>query len=721
MRFLRSLLVPAAFGLAAALACGAAAQAQILQTREHVQAGSGPRIKVLSSRNDLVTGGDALVQIDATGPVIVTLNGQPVTAAFRPGLAPDTQLGLISGLRAGDNVLEARSGARASRLTLTNWPRQGPVISGPHEKPFVCMTDSFELPVTGGVLGPATGADCDAAIRVDYIYRGADKAYHPLTGAPPADVAQITDRSGARHPFIVRIETGVVNRSIYQIAILHDPRAPAPTPTARPAGWNNGLIFTFGGGCPGGMFIQGKTTGGVLDEEMLGRGFAVASSSLNVFGNSCDDLLASETMMMVKERFIEHYGPPTRTIGWGCSGGSYQAEQIGDNYPGLLDGVVVGCSFPDVAYAAVSVHSFGAKLFYHYYKTAKQTAWTDEQIIAASGLPDMASLEAQGNRTDRIDPKGVCNPAVPKGLLYDPKTNPKGARCSIYDHGINSYGRDPATGFARRPLDNVGVQYGLRALNAGQISKAQFIDLNRNIGGVDIDAQFIPQRTVGDLEAIRRAYRSGRILSTGGGLSRLPIIDYRAYADYDKGDPHQRFHSFSFRERLVQANGNADNQVLLTESNRYGLFSTRSPVLAGALDQMDAWIGAIQADGSARPARQKAIAARPAGLVDACFTREGEKIAERQVWGQETACNKLYPPHANPYIQAGAPVANNVLKCALKPVTAADYKTAFSPAELAELKAIFPTGVCDYSKPGVEQRPLQGTWLSFGPAGTATP
>jgi hypothetical protein len=29
------------------------------------------------------------------------------------------------------------------------------------------------------------------------------------------------------------------------------------------------------------------------------------------------------------------------------------------------------------------------------------------------------------------------------------------------------------------------------------------------------------------------------------------------------------------------------------------------------------------------------------------------------------------------------------------------------------LKAAFPNGVCDYSKPGVGQVPLAGTWLMF--------
>jgi hypothetical protein len=46
---------------------------------------------------------------------------------------------------------------------------------------------------------------------------------------------------------------------------------------------------------------------------------------------------------------------------------------------------------------------------------------------------------------------------------------------------------------------------------------------------------------------------------------------------------------------------------------------------------------------------------------------------------------------------AGGPVAANIMKCALKPVAATDYAVPFSPAELARLQAIFPSGVCDWS------------------------
>ena len=113
---------------------------------------------------------------------------------------------------------------------------------------------------------------------------------------------------------------------------------------------------------------QGSTTGGVDDDVMLRQGYAVASASLNVFGNNCNDLLASETMMMVKERFIEAYGPPKFTIGWGCSGGSYQQLQTADNYPGLLDGIIPCRTFPDVAFDTIPVIT-DARLLNHYFSS----------------------------------------------------------------------------------------------------------------------------------------------------------------------------------------------------------------------------------------------------------------------------------------------------------------------------------------------------------------
>ena len=105
--------------------------------------------------------------------------------------------------------------------------------------------------------------------------------------------------------------------------------------------------------------------------------------------------------------------------------------------------------------------------------------------------------------------------------------------------------------------------------------------------------------------------------------------------------------------------------------------------------------------------------AKPADLVDACWTSEGRKIAEPAVYGKASECNTLFPPGSAPRLQAGAPLADDVWKCALKPIDANDYKVAFTDAEKARLKAIFPAGVCDWSKPGLHEKPLKGTWQRY--------
>src|SRR5204863_777327 len=117
------------------------------------------------------------------------------------------------------------------------------------------------------------------------------------------------------------------------------------------------------------------------------------------------------------------------------------------------------------------------------------------------------------------------SPAVPVSLRYDPVTNPHGARGTVYDAARNIYGINLLTGFALRPFDNVGVQYGLAALNAGIITPTQFLDLNEKIGGYDQDANYVRGRTSGDAGAIKRAYQAGLILGANGGLTSIPIFD----------------------------------------------------------------------------------------------------------------------------------------------------------------------------------------------------
>jgi hypothetical protein len=697
------------------------------------RAASTLEIVSLSNRPDKVSGGDVLVKVQVPpgtglGDVTVSLNGADVTAAFWLEPADHALVGLVTGLSVGPNKLQAKAQrAGTGNLTVQNHPITGPVFAGPHEQPFFCQTHQFTVFPTGPTLS-ATPIDdpCHVPTRVDWVYRTTANSFQPLpAGPPPEDLVTTTTNEGRTVPYIVRIETGTINRAIYQTAVLDDPAVPGPTLQERDPAWNGRLVYTFGGGCRAGWYRQGSTTGGVLNDMMLSQGFAVASASLNVFGNNCNDLLAAETMMMVKERFIEVYGLPRWTIGWGCSGGSYQVHQIGDNYPGLLDGIVPQCSFPDVNFG--TNHTLAdSRLLLNYLSNAG-VAWTDEEMRAVSGFGVFNSIPNLSNGAARIDPvpdrpgwiSSEFNAIVPVEVRYDPVTNPAGARATTYDHTVNAFGRDPETGFARRPLDNVGIQYGLGALNAGQITKEQFLDLNEKIGGFDIDAHFVPERMEADRHATRAAYETGRMLSGGGGLAAMPILDFDLiYSDLAPGgDIHMKFQHFSTRERLRQANGHADNHVMWSGAN-----APRSAFVSqAALAQMDAWVGNVVADPSSDPRAVKVVRNRPPGLTDGCWIGDATPtfVPEPQIFGGSgtSFCNDIYPGFPFPRMVAGAPLANDIVACRLKPIEAADYAVTVTPDEVARLHQIFTRGVCDWTRPGVEQRGLAGTWLEFTDVG----
>ena len=685
-------------------------------------------IATLSARPDMVSGGDVLVGVTVPRAVPldrtrITLNGADVTSAFHRNGDNHAMTGLVKGLKAGPNAISVAAdagGNGSARLTVVNHPIVGPVFSGPHEQPFICETDNFKLR-SGDTLGKPLDANCSITTRVDYYYQSTQGGLlKPLAApsAPPSDVAQTTTLDGTQVPYIVRIETGTINRAIYQISMLHNPASEqAPDPWTTPKGWNRRLIYTHGGGCTTGWYRQGATTGGVDDNMMLRQGYAVASASLNVFGNNCNDLLASETMMMVKERFVEGYGSPKFTIGWGCSGGSYQQLQTADNYPGLLDGIIPCRTFPDVAFATTPMIT-DARLLNNYFSSLATIPFTNDQKRAVVGFLSLATMvQVDKDGAGRIQVSEFCPSTLPTALRYHPANNPKGARCDIYDHTVNAYGRDPKTGFARRPLDNVGIQYGLGALTAGIISKEQFLDLNERIGGFDNDGNIVSSvRAVGDIAAIRAAYRNGRLTSGGGGLASTPIIDYRNYLDDDKdGNVHVRYHSFSLRERLIKANGHADNHVILVEDNRPGAGSSASPVYREALSQMDRWLTNLAENTSNDPQIVKIRRAKPADLVDACWTRDQvpQKIAEKQTRNPASRCEQIYPSVSFPREVAGASIASDIVKCQLKPINPSDYRVAFTSDEMVRVRKIFSTGVCDWSKPGVEQQKLGGTWLKF--------
>jgi hypothetical protein len=117
------------------------------------------------------------------------------------------------------------------------------------------------------------------------------------------------------------------------------------------------------------------------------------------------------------------------------------------------------------------------------------------------------------------------------------------------------------------------------------------------------------------------------------------------------------------------------------------------------------------------------INGKPAAATDVCYltgdVNFANPITDMAVCDADTRLQK----HALPRQVAGGPLQENILKCQLKPLNVADYlPAALDAGQLGRMNAVFPGGVCDWSKPGVGQQQAMSP-LSFaaGPGGVPLP
>jgi hypothetical protein len=439
-------------------------------TTPHQQTGSGQfLITTISSRNDLISGDSVLIRIGVPSVIPLTqvgvyLNNAKITSAFKETPAGSHMLqGLATGLRRGDNDLlirDERNPSASNQVILTDYAITGPILSGPHITPYECRT-------TQNGLGAPLDADCSGATQISYYYRSTSKTFNVLarpTGPYPTDLASTTTTDGRTVPYIVRVETGTINRGVYRIAVLDDP-AQSSTGQWKPGPeWNGKLIVTFGC-CGSAQYNQGVISAdAILSDNELSRGFAFANSTELFNQQHANPHLQGETLMMLKAYFIKNYGVPTWTAGVGGSGGAIQQYLIAQLYPGLLDGIQPGISFPETLMPAV----WECRLLNRVYALDPAT-WTTGKQNAVNGFntgtcPNWDQSFANIIVADYAPGCGLTDPA---NKPYNARSNPTGPRCDFFDTNANLLGRDPATGFAYRPTDNVGVQYGVNALNRG--------------------------------------------------------------------------------------------------------------------------------------------------------------------------------------------------------------------------------------------------------------
>jgi hypothetical protein len=761
---------------------------------------SGTSLQTLGNRADLISGDDALVEVKLPAAaqrahLRVTVNSVDQTAAFT--MLPNGRiLGKLTGLYPGANSVLAKAddgSFQTAQLVVINHPKNGPVILSAQIQPWVCATPvptaaSGNTPATNasGLSTAATDAQCNIATETKLWYRTltpvsvaagdggcsfvlpdpsptianpnpttpANSCFQPYVQGttPAASVASTTTTNNVTLPYIVRVERGVLNRGIYDIAVLFDPTKPW-TPLAPQPQWNGKVVYSFGAST-GQPRLQFRTEQNWADNDSLSRGFIVVDNSITDSLYNSNRILVAETTMMMKEYVVDNYGEIAYMMGNGCSGGSIQQNTVLSTFPGLLDGIQVACDYPDSITTGIEVTDC-VLLVNAYVRpewAALESGLTQPQIdakkAAINGHRDQLGCHSWNNffgfnnkpgnytRVVVIDANGDLAPfgaptnncGLPAALVYDPATNPTGTRCGDPDLAPMIWGTTagiPANSTrALQTFDNAGVQYGFKALLAGSITAEEFVTLNEIIGGVDADSNLQAARSVADLPALDIAYQAG-ILSSGKHLALAPIIDQRGF---DEGptaavDIHFNWRSFEERARLDNEAGGHGNQVIWRFGS--GLFAPPSLGLPTmSLVQMDAWLTALFA---AAPktwindthTQAQVVAAKPAAAFDFCYLSTDPNFTT-QVTDQATCdADPILKFYTSPHQVAGGPQAENILKCQLKPLVAADYTgIVFTPAQLQRLNTLFPNGVCDWSKPGVgQQDPVSPMTFQAGPGG----
>jgi hypothetical protein len=672
-------------------------------------------------------------------------------------------------------------------------------------------------PATSEVVGYS--ADCDADTRVwyyavdagngrPYIVRGYDEAAGPdsleaIAAMLPNGIAttEVVDVDGVSGPvpYLIRHERGVINRFMYAVSMLVDVDEVVSGDPAAATGsiWNGRVLFQFQGGVgighTQGRFDDGAARGpepadanararAVKGEpDRLGKGYAVIYSTGTRTGDHYNLLVGGRTAEQVKDHFVATHGEPRYTVAVGGSGGAIQQYVYLQNHPDLIDAGIPQMSYPDMTTQTIHVGDCALLDRYMDLDAAGDPTWQDwdnrqwlqglnsiEGRVGSTGgtlrqLQQLLGLPVQTGTSECLEgwlglAALVLNPHY--GLEANWELLGEDQLAAIekthWRDAVEAYGVDPATGFARVPWDNVGVQYGLRALVDGRITPEQFLDVNARVGSwkeapdmvqegapfvgadggpfrgtpADIGALLTGQlrfdpwsmanqqlspddgatpapRRAGDEVAIANAYDSGLVF-LGAPAREIPIIDARSYLEHVL-DMHNTHQSFAVRERLRQHQGHADNQLIwFLDTDASGNSPAELTFYEAAFDTIADWIANLQADPTL-----SVHEAKPAAAVDRCVGVDGTQIAAGDgVWAgiledaPDGACTASFELYTTSRIEAGGPITGDVYKCHTMSVDTAVAEGVYGSwvpddAERARLQAIHPGGVCDYGVPGV--------------------
>ena len=348
-------------------------------------------IKTLGNRADLISNGDALVEVQVPSKlpldrVKVTLNGKNVSAAFATVDASKRTLrGLVTGLKVGDNLLRVDADTRRSD-SVGLAARRGRRRQPRHHQPparrpgDLGLADAaVGLRHAGASAGQRQHAGVERQRHDDHRGRRGLQHRHRIQAVLPQHHGRLLHRparpepagSAAHQQLLQALHAGHdTGRSGHH---HHDARSHGAVHRARrarhleprhlrhrgavrpeqawsavapQAQWNGKIVHSFGAST-GHTRLQNRSTQNWSDHQALSRGFMVVDHSLTDSINNSNRVLVAETVMMLKELITDGYGEIKYLMGNGCSGGSIQQNTVASIFPGLLDGLQPSCTYPD--------------------------------------------------------------------------------------------------------------------------------------------------------------------------------------------------------------------------------------------------------------------------------------------------------------------------------------------------------------------------------------
>ena len=425
-----------------------------------VDNGDPVQVRTLSGRADLVSGGDALVEVVvpaghrrrarcASPPAAATSPTR--SAPGGPGLR-----GLVTGLPLGASTITATlPDGSGARLVVHERAAGRPGLLRPADPAVDVHATARRAPDC------TPGADGRLPLQVDATRRRSGlQAYDPAN--PPTDVATTTTDEGNEVPFIVREETGYSLRDQYKIAALWDPAQGAraePDRRRTPASPTSSCSPT----APAATRRTSRAARPTCcSRTRSSQGFAVASHALDNAGHNCNIVTQAESLIMTKEMVVERFGPLRYTIGSGCSGGSLVQQQVANAYPGVYQGITPQCSFTDAWSSAQQYVDYVGLRDY-----LEDPATLPEHRITPAQWPSIFGHANPANQitfTDGHPQQRRAEPRLPRrarGGRLRREHQPR--RRALHVPGLHAQRlrRRRATGKARRPISNVGIQYGL--------------------------------------------------------------------------------------------------------------------------------------------------------------------------------------------------------------------------------------------------------------------